>query len=142
MTVPVVSETRAPLSWRRRATATLAAGLAGGLVRLPPRRLRQILTLASRGARPATEAEASAARRAVVTVNARCAGQGCLQRSVATVLLARLSGRWPDWCTGFRTRPFSGHAWVETDGRPVDEPAGLSEFTTVVAVRCPAGGRP
>jgi hypothetical protein len=139
MTVPVVSEARALLPWRRRAAAILAAGVARWLVRLPPRRLRQILQLAGRGARPATEDEASRARVAVVTVSARCAGQGCLQRSVATVLLCRLGGRWPDWCTGIRTRPFSGHAWVEVAGRPVGEPPGLSEFTTVVAVRCPAG---
>jgi transglutaminase superfamily protein len=139
MTVPVVSEARVLLPWRRRVGAILAAGAARWLVLLPPRRLRQVLRLISRGARPATQAEASDARAAVVTVSARCAGQGCLQRSVATVLLSRLGGRWPDWCTGFRTQPFSGHAWVEVAGRPVDEPPGLSEFATVVAVRCPAG---
>ncbi|MEV4352231.1 lasso peptide biosynthesis B2 protein [Actinoplanes sp. NPDC049596] len=141
MTVPVVSEARAQLPWRRRAGAIVAAGTARWLVLLPPRRLRQILRLASVGARPATEQQAAQARTAVVTVSVRCAGQGCLQRSVATVLLCRLSGRWPDWCTGIRTQPFSGHAWVEVAGRPIGEPPGLSEFATVVAVRCPAGSR-
>ncbi|MCZ0991656.1 lasso peptide biosynthesis B2 protein [Streptomyces diastatochromogenes] len=71
--------------------------------------------------RPATTSQALAAREAVVALSARCAGEGCLQRSVATALLCRMrgSGR-----TGARVRtaPFRAHAWVEVDGLPVGEP--------------------
>ncbi|MGH3242292.1 MAG: lasso peptide biosynthesis B2 protein, partial [Spirillospora sp.] len=88
----------------------------------------------SRGARPATAAEAQAARDAVVSVSVRCAGQGCLQRSVATVLLCRLGGAWPDWCTGVLTQPFRAHAWVEVAGTPIGEGPAMPPFRKVMAV--------
>ncbi|MEV7345830.1 lasso peptide biosynthesis B2 protein [Streptomyces sp. NPDC093544] len=141
MTTPVVAEQAARLPWRRQLEPRCAAGVARLLVRLPPARLQRVLRLVSRGTRPAGHAEVTRARRSVVSVSTRCAGLGCLQRSVATVLLCRARGRWADWCTGFRTQPFGAHAWVEVDGRPVDEPGELSAFRTVLAVRCPDGSR-
>lgn len=135
MTVPVVSERRGSLPWHLHLTARLATATAWLLVRLPPRRLRQVLRAASVGSRPADGALVSAARRAVVTVSPRCAGQGCLQRSVATVLLCRLRGRWADWCTGFRTQPFTAHAWVEAGGAAIGESADMTLFHTVLSVR-------
>ncbi|HEX2312937.1 MAG TPA: lasso peptide biosynthesis B2 protein, partial [Thermomonospora sp.] len=83
----------------------------------------------------ATEAEALAARQAVVTVSVRCAGQHCLPRSIASALLCRLYGRWPDWCTGIRLEPFRAHAWIAVDGRPVGELGDIAYFHTVMAVR-------
>lgn len=139
MTVPVVAEDRGALRWHLHLSARVAVAVAWLLVRLPPRRLRQILRAVSRGSRPAGLAAAWEARRAVVTVSARCAGQGCLQRSVATVLLCRLYGRWADWCTGFRTAPFTAHAWVEAGGVAVGERADMGLFHMVVSVRRPAG---
>ncbi|MEE6263532.1 lasso peptide biosynthesis B2 protein [Plantactinospora sonchi] len=107
--------------WRLRPLALAAVGLARLLERLPPRRLRRVLELASRGARPADTTTAWRARNAVVAVSIRCAGPRCLQRSIATVLLCRAGGSWPDWCTGVRTQPFQAHAWVAVDGVPVGE---------------------
>ena len=52
-----------------------------------------------------------------------------MPRSIATALLCRMSGTWPTWRVGVRTvAPFSAHAWVEAEGKPVDEvePAGYS----------------
>ncbi|MFJ2829534.1 lasso peptide biosynthesis B2 protein [Streptomyces sp. NPDC087263] len=141
MTTPVVAEQAARLPLRRQLAPRCAAGVARLLVRLPPSRLQRVLRLVSRGTRPAAHAEVTRARRSVVSVSTRCAGLGCLQRSVATVLLCRARGRWADWCTGFRTQPFGAHAWVEVDGRPVDEPGELSAFRTVLAVRSPDGSR-
>jgi hypothetical protein len=135
MTVPVVSESRARLPWRQQITARLATAAARGLILMPPRRLRQVLQLVRWGSRPATAQQACAARLATTTVSARCAGQGCLQRSVATVLLCRLHGTWADWCTGFRTQPFRAHAWVEADGVPIGEPDGMELFQTILSVR-------
>ncbi|RFU38878.1 lasso peptide biosynthesis B2 protein, partial [Actinomadura logoneensis] len=85
-------------------------------------------------ARPATAAQALAARQAVVAVSVRCAGQGCLRRSVAVALLCRMSGSWPDWCTGIRLEPFRAHAWVEADGAAVGEPGDMSLFHKTMTV--------
>ncbi|MGC0417271.1 lasso peptide biosynthesis B2 protein [Embleya sp. AB8] len=135
MTMPVTAEESVPLTWHRHVTARCAVAVARPLALLPPRRLRRVLRVVGLGARPATVAEASAARRAVVSVSARCAGQGCLQRSVATVLLCRLRGAVPDWCTGFRTQPFRAHAWVAAEGTPVGEAGDMALFHTVLSVR-------
>ncbi|CAM5359793.1 Lasso peptide biosynthesis B2 protein OS=Streptomyces alboniger OX=132473 GN=CP975_34295 PE=4 SV=1 [Streptomyces alboniger] len=116
MSFPVVPERRTRLPFTTRLLARAAVTAAWFLIRLSPARLRRALGAAARGARPATRAEALACRRAVVSVSGRCAGQGCLQRSVATALLCRAKGHWPDWCTGVRTQPFRAHAWVEVAG--------------------------
>jgi len=135
MTMPVASELPVRLRWHEHLTARAAVVLARPLSHLSPRRLRQALEMAGRGARPASYERALRARRAVVTVSARCAGQGCLQRSIATALLCRLHGVWPDWCTGVRTQPFRAHAWVEVDGHPVGESGDTTLFHTVLSVR-------
>lgn len=141
MTTPAVAEQAARPPLLRQIRPRCAVGVARVLVWLPPARLQRVLRLISKGARPAGYAEAALARRSVVAISTRCAGLGCLQRSVATALLCRSRGRWPDWCTGFRSQPFGAHAWVEADGRPVDEPGELAVFRTVLAVRHPTGGR-
>ncbi|TQF04923.1 lasso peptide biosynthesis B2 protein [Kitasatospora acidiphila] len=141
MSTPGVAEYAPRLPLRRQLAPRCAAGAARLLVQLPPARLGRVLGALSRGSRPAGYAQAARARQSVVSVSTRCAGLGCLQRSVATALLCRARGRWPDWCTGFRVEPFGAHAWVEADGRPVDEPGGLTVFRTVLAVRCPEGSR-
>jgi hypothetical protein len=139
MTTPATAEVAKRLPLRRQCWPRVAVGVARLLILLPPARLQRLLGVLSRGTRPATYAEAERARRAAVSVSARCAGLGCLQRSVATVLMCRARGRWADWCTGFRTRPFAAHAWVEVDGVPVDEPGEVGVFHTVLAARCPGG---
>lgn len=134
MSMPVTLETAAVVPGRRRTTARLAVAAAWLAIRLPPRRLRQVLAIAAGGARPATTAQALQARTAVVSVSVACAGQGCLQRSVATVLLCRLGGVWPDWCTGVLTEPFRAHAWVEVDGKPVGEGDQMPPFQKVMTI--------
>lgn len=121
MSLPVLLERSTRPPWRRLPAALLAVALARPLVKLAPRRLRQVLLTVRRGARPASVRRTLRARDAVVRVSLRCSGQHCLQRSVATALLCRLSGQWPDWCTGVRTEPFLAHAWVEAEGTPVGE---------------------
>lgn len=123
MTTPGALERPADVPLRRRMAARLVLLPALALAWLPPRRIRAVLGLLRRGARPATVAQAAAARDAVCAVSLRCAGPyGCLPRSLATALLCRLRGRWPTWCTGVRAvPPFTAHAWVEVDGHPVHE---------------------
>lgn len=120
----------------RRILAHLAIGAARLLATQSPGRIRRLLGWLSRGTQPATFEQAKAARDTVVAVSLTCAGrEGCLPRSLATILLCRLCGRWPTWCVGARRiPPFGAHAWVEVDGVPVDEgypPDYFRKFFTV-----------
>ncbi|MEV7008678.1 lasso peptide biosynthesis B2 protein [Streptosporangium sp. NPDC051022] len=134
MTMPVALESSARLPWRRRAVAYVAVGAARLLIRLSPLRLRRVLMVVRRGARPCTRSRALAARTAVVSVSMQCAGQGCLQRSVAAALLCRFAGTWPTWCTGILTEPFRAHAWIEVDGVPVGERDEVALFHKTMVV--------
>jgi hypothetical protein len=107
----------------RRIVTRLAVGAARLLATQSPRRIRSALELVRRGAKPATVEQAKEARDAVVAVSLVCAArEGCVARSLATVLLCRLRGQWPTWCVGARRAPpFAAHAWVEADGIMVGE---------------------
>jgi len=107
----------------RRVMVRLVVGAARLLATQPPRRIRAVLGRLRRGARPATLEQAKAARDAVVAVSLACAArEGCVPRSLATILLCRLKGRWPTWCVGARRLPpFAAHAWVEAEGVMVGE---------------------
>jgi hypothetical protein len=131
----MVVTSRGTLSPRQRVPALLAVGVAHLLARLSPRRIRAALYRLRRGARPATYEQALAARNAVVAVSLLCAGEGCLQRSLATAVLCRMRGVWPTWCTGVRTAPFKAHAWVEVDGQPVGEPESAGYYRPIMSVR-------
>ncbi|OZM73023.1 hypothetical protein CFN78_12395 [Amycolatopsis antarctica] len=135
MSAPITVEaaTRAPA--HLRLGALVAVGIARVLARQSPRRLRRALERASRGGRPATADEALRARNAVVSVSMRCRGHWCLQRSIATALLCRSGGSWPQWCSGVRVQPFLAHAWVAVDGVPVGERhVDLQDFHLTLAV--------
>jgi hypothetical protein len=107
----------------RRVLARLTVAAARLLATQPPRRIRAVLGWLRRGAEPATFEQAKAARDTVVAVSLVCAArEGCVPRSLATILLCRLRGQWPTWCVGARrVPPFGAHAWVEADGVPVGE---------------------
>ncbi|MEV5884857.1 lasso peptide biosynthesis B2 protein [Streptomyces sp. NPDC052020] len=124
--------TRPPL--RRRLAARTAVSAARIIARLPPRRIRAVLRLARRGARPARYDEALRARQDVTAVSTLCAGRYCLPRSLATTLLCRIRGHWPTWCSGVRTAPFAAHAWVEAEGRPVGEPVDTITYRPMITV--------
>ncbi|MEU9118145.1 lasso peptide biosynthesis B2 protein [Streptomyces sp. NPDC048483] len=134
MSQPMVPPARSPLPLRRRPPVLIATGAARLIVALKPHRIRRVLSVVRRGTAPATTSQALAAREAVVALSARCAGEGCLQRSVATALLCRMRGVWPDWCTGVRTAPFRAHAWVEVEGLAVGEPHRLGEYHRMMVV--------
>ena len=107
----------------RRIVTRLAVGAARLLATRSPRRIRTVLGWLRRGAKPATFEQAKAARDDVVAVSLTCAArEGCVARSLATVLLCRFRGQWPTWCVGARRLPpFGAHAWVEADGVMVGE---------------------
>ena len=120
----------------RRLVTHLAVGAARLLATQSPRRIRTVLGRLRRGAVPATFEQAKAARDAVVAVSLHCAArEGCLARSLATVLLCRLGGRWPTWCVGARRLPpFAAHAWVEADGVMVGEDYPPDYFRILLTV--------
>jgi hypothetical protein len=121
----------------RRMVARSVIAVAHVLATQPPRRIRRVLGLLRRGAVPATVAEATSARDTVVAVSLACAArEGCLPRSLATVLLCRLRGRWAAWCVGSRRLPpFGAHAWVEADGVMVGEDFPPDYFRALFTVR-------
>jgi hypothetical protein len=120
----------------RRMVTRLGVGAARLLATQSPRRIRTVLGWLRRGARPATFDQAKAVRDAVVAVSLHCAArEGCLARSLATVLLCRLRGQWPTWCVGARRLPpFAAHAWVEAGGVMVGEEYPPDYFRTLVSV--------
>jgi hypothetical protein len=134
MSTPLTLEPQRALPLRRRLPARLAVAAARILAAQPPRRIRAVLRLIRTGARTATTAQAHDARDAVVAVSTRCAGQHCLQRSLAAALLCRMTGAWPTWRTGVRTSPFRAHAWIEADGRPIGEPHPADYYTPTMTV--------
>jgi hypothetical protein len=107
----------------RRVLVRVAVGAARLLATQSPRRIRRVLGFLRRGAEPATFDQVRAARDAVTAVSLTCAArEGCVPRSLATILLCRLRGRWASWCVGARRiPPFGAHAWVEVGGLPVGE---------------------
>lgn len=123
-----------PLGHRLAARLVLVPAVVLSL--LPPRRIRTVLGLLRRGAAPADAAQAQRARDAVCAVSLRCAGpKGCLPRSLGAALLCRLGGTWPTWCTGVRVvPPFTAHAWIEADGRPVGEDAPDGYFARLMSI--------
>lgn len=56
----------------------------------------------------------------------------CLQRSVATTLLLRKHGIHGILVIGYRPSPFFSHAWVEVDGRVVNDSPGYKERLQVL----------
>ncbi|MEV0617454.1 lasso peptide biosynthesis B2 protein [Nonomuraea sp. NPDC050404] len=136
--VPIRSSYRPGLP--ERAAAHLAVTAARLLARQPPRRIVAVLTLLRRGARPAAYEQALRARQTVTATSTRCAGTYCLPRSLAAALLCRLRGTWPTWRTGVRTPPFSAHAWIEAEGRPVGEDADIATYRPLLTV--PPADRP
>ncbi|WP_151485131.1 lasso peptide biosynthesis B2 protein [Streptomyces albicerus] len=115
--------------------AARTAIVAGRLIaHLPPRRIRAVLGLVRRGSRPARYEQALRARQEVTAVSTLCAGHYCLQRSLATALLCRMRGSWPTWCSGVRISPFTAHAWVEAEGKPVGEPDDTATYRAMIKV--------
>ncbi|WP_344107034.1 lasso peptide biosynthesis B2 protein [Nocardiopsis rhodophaea] len=110
--------------------------------RMSPQRLRRSLSRLAAGARPASYAEAKVARDQILTLSPMCrGGTACLTRSISVLLLCRVRGTWPTWCVGVvATPPFAAHAWVEADGRMVDEPVDSSYYRTFFTI--PAGSTP
>jgi hypothetical protein len=56
----------------------------------------------------------------------------CLQRSAVTACLLRRSGVRAELVIGYRALPFESHAWVEVDGRVVNDRPQYQKYFTVL----------
>jgi hypothetical protein len=59
----------------------------------------------------------------------------CLEQSLALTWLLRRRGVPAELRVGVQPRPFYAHAWVELDGRPLNEPSDLPRVLTPFALR-------
>jgi Transglutaminase-like superfamily len=112
-------------------------GVAWVMTLLPPTLLQSVLHGLSHSHRPTNAHQARLMRAAVCAVSARCAGEGCLQRSIAAFMLCRMEGHSPEWKTGYQLEPFAAHAWIEVDGVPIDEPHRIRSYVPVLTVAQP-----
>lgn len=80
--------------------------------------------LAAITARPVTVTETSSMVAAVRRAARHHPGRiACLEEAIAVVVLAALRGRTVTWCVGARLMPYTAHAWVEVEGKPVGQPS-------------------
>lgn len=134
MSVTILPEMPTGRVGRRLAMQARCAVLAAhGLTCLPPHVLERVMRLVvTRTSEPAPAVVATY-REAVVSVSSVCAGHGCLPRSVATALVARMHGYGVSWYTGVKDAPFRAHAWVSVADRPVREAPEVESFITVLS---------
>ena len=99
------------------------------------KKLSEVIEKLSKNTRKALPKEVESWRTSINSINVRCAGNGCLQRSVAVMLRGIIARRTPDWVSGFQVSPFIAHAWVEVDGIPIGEEMDLSNFQKILFVK-------
>jgi hypothetical protein len=56
----------------------------------------------------------------------------CLQRAVVTARLLKAAGMSAELVIGYRPSPFSSHAWVEVDGRVINDSPAYKERMLVL----------
>ena len=135
MSSPVRMEQRTKLSVKYKITALFCANVSFFLIKLPPKKLSEVIEKLSKNTRKALPKEVESWRTSINSINVRCAGNGCLQRSVAVMLRGIIARRTPDWVSGFQVSPFIAHAWVEVDGIPIGEEMDLSNFQKILFVK-------
>ena len=135
MSSPVRMEQRTKLSLKNKITALFCANVSFFLIKLPPKKLSEVIEKLSKNTRKALPKEVESWRTSINSINVRCAGNGCLQRSVAVMLRGIIARRTPDWVSGFQVSPFIAHAWVEVDGIPIGEEMDLSNFQKILFVK-------
>lgn len=135
MSSPVRMEQRTKLSVKNKIIALFCANVSFFLIKLPPKKLSEIIEKLSKNTRKAFPKEVESWRISINSINVRCAGNGCLQRSVAVMLRGIIARRTPDWVSGFQVSPFIAHAWVEVDGIPIGEEMDLSNFQKILFVK-------
>ena len=131
---------------RQPATITVAAGAAlaavaavqhaGNPATAMYRVARLIHHSTGTGRRPATQAQARAAVRAVRRAGWYSAVRAaCLEESAAATILLAARRLQVTWCHGLAADPVRMHAWLQTtDGAPVEEPLSTHLFTPTLTL--------
>lgn len=135
MSSPVRVETHGNYSLATQTMARVCTMISYFLIKLPPKKIAAVLRAGVKGTSAPSAAEVLRYRDAANSVSPRCAGNGCLQRSVAVMIWGITRRRTPDWVSGVRLNPFIAHAWVEIDGVPVGESMDLTGFTRTLQVK-------
>ncbi|WOF21919.1 lasso peptide biosynthesis B2 protein [Microbacterium betulae] len=133
----VLPETPARLTFIERVQVQAALIGARAIQGRSPDKMRTWLERVATGAAPASYAETKLARDQVLTVSAYCrGGTACLLRSIAVALVCRQRSTWPTWAVGvLAVPPFAAHAWVEAEGRIVDEPMDETDYKAFFKVQ-------
>lgn len=108
-----------------------------------PNQTRRFLTLAAKGLPEASHQQATQARDLVLKYDPRTRGEtACVPRVIASALLCRRRYKsWPRVCFGVLiTPPFRAHAWLEAEGRSVQEDLPATFYGLLFAI--PAGREP
>lgn len=59
----------------------------------------------------------------------------CLERTFATALLLVIRRKGVGWCVGFRTPPFTMHAWLTDDqGQAIGEPESTAAYQPLIVL--------
>ncbi|MGH3831417.1 MAG: lasso peptide biosynthesis B2 protein [Pseudonocardiaceae bacterium] len=124
--------------WRMLGTFALLATLTAREAGRSGSRFTRVLALlrfATRHGRPASSEQALSAlhgvQHAARLFPARIA---CLEESAAAMLTLALAGYRASWCHGVAADPLRLHAWIEANGKPVDEPASTELFTPIMRI--------
>ncbi|OOC56457.1 hypothetical protein NOSIN_23665 [Nocardiopsis sinuspersici] len=130
---------RVPGPYRWAAVAALLLVLAvswGGRRRFRMRRMLRLMEFASRlHRRPADTHQAEKAVHAVRALGLFSPVRvACLEESVAAVLALAIRGRGVRWCHGVIADPIRLHAWIEVEGRPVEEPDSTRRCTALLTI--------
>lgn len=122
-----------------RLSGALAVLAASALLRVMP--IKRVIAMVRFGQRcsirPAAAAEAVGYLDQVDYGSRWAPGRvACLERSLATVLLAAFNRRQVTWCIGVRVAPpLAGHAWIRVGGEVIGEaPAFDDTYRTLIAV--------
>jgi hypothetical protein len=95
---------------------------------------RMVAAAAAQPVREPSSADAADLRSALTEVRSATRyylrrREDCLPKAMALFTLLRRRGVAADLCIGVRKYPFGAHAWVEYQGRPLDQPAAeVAEF--------------
>ena len=105
------------------------------LSKLPPMYIEKVLGYITKGSEKADECDVYKWINTIEHYSLICRGNGCLVRSLSVMVLGALNGSTPVWCTGVKTTPFSSHAWVEVDNKPIGELMPLDSYMKLMVVQ-------
>ena len=135
MDIQLFPEEIKPVSLKLKCIVRIAVLISMPLNFFSPGKIEQLFLHMADNCALANREEIDKIRNAVCVVSKKCRNQdGCLKRSLAVVIAARIKKKSVSWCTGYAKNPFRAHAWVEVDNQPVGELEEVNEYVKVICV--------